>query len=64
MIFTWPVKTNTIDFSDVRITVSNGDAEMPSSAGLFPNVEINERNVRVLAGEFANKKVSCDPDAR
>ncbi|WP_194976489.1 cadherin repeat domain-containing protein [Aquiflexum lacus] len=64
MVISWPVRTNTIDLSDFRITVSNGDVVIPSAAGVFPNVEINERNVIVLAGEFANKKPSTDPDAR
>ena len=64
MVFTWPIKTNTIDLSDFRITVSNGDEITPSAAGVFPNFEINERNVVVLSGEFANKLPSSDPDSR
>ena len=64
MVFTWPVKTNTIDLSDFRITVSNGDEITPSAAGVAPNFEINERNVVVLSGEFANKLPSSDPNSR
>ena len=63
MVFTWPVKTNTIDLSDFRITVSNGEIT-PSAAGVTPNFEINERNVVVLSGEFANKLPSSDPNSR
>ena len=62
MVFTWPVKTNTIDLSDFRITVSNGDEITPSAAGVAPNFEINERNV--VSGEFANKLPSSDPNSR
>ncbi len=64
MVFSWPVKTNTIDLTDFKITVSNGEEITPSAVGCFPNVEVNERNTIVLAGEFANKRPSSDPDAR
>lgn len=64
VVFTWPVKTSTIDLTDFEITVSNGDVVTPSSVGSFPNVEINERNCITLGGEFANKKPSSDPDSR
>ncbi len=64
MVLSWPCKTSTIDLSDFKITVSNGDEVIPSSVGVFPNVEINERNTIVLVGEFGNKKPSADPESR
>lgn len=64
MVLSWPCKTNTLDLSDFKITVSNGEEITPSAVGCFPNVEINERNTIVLCGEFANKRPSSDPEAR
>jgi hypothetical protein len=64
MVLSWPCKTSTIDLDDFKITVSNGDEVTPSAVGVFPNVEISERNTIVMAGEFGNKKPSSDPEAR
>lgn len=64
MVLSWPCKTSTIDLSDFKITVSNGEEITPSAVGCFPNVEINERNTIVLVGEFANKRPSSDPGSR
>ncbi|MCR9051916.1 MAG: cadherin repeat domain-containing protein [Phaeodactylibacter xiamenensis] len=64
MVLSWPCKTSTIDLSDFKITVNNGEEITPSAVGCFPNVEINERNTIVLVGEFANKRPSSDPGSR
>ncbi len=64
MTLTWPVITSTIDLSDFKITVSNGDEVGVSAVGVFPNVEVNEQNTIVLYGEFGNRKPSSEPDAR
>jgi hypothetical protein len=55
VVFSWPLATETVDPSDFRLTLSNGETVFPHAAGMFPNWELNERNVVVLFGDFGNR---------
>ncbi len=63
IVFSWPVATETIDITDFQYTLSNGEIGVLSGITMFPNWELNERNVVVLYGEFANRGLSSEADA-
>ncbi len=62
--FSWPVLSHTVDVTDFQFILNTGDTIQAYMTGLWPNFENNERNCVVLFGEFANRKMSTDPDAR
>ena len=64
VVFSWPVVTNTLETTDFRYTLNTGETVVPDMVGMFPNWELNERNVVVLFGDFGNRLPSTDPDAR
>ena len=55
IVFSWPVATETIDITDFKYTLNNGEIGVLTGITMFPNWELNERNVVVLYGEFANR---------
>jgi hypothetical protein len=63
IVFSWPVATETVDVSDFQFTLSNGDTVFPNSVGMWPNWELNERNVVVAFGDFGNRGLSSEADA-
>ena len=63
IVFSWPVATETIDVTDFKYTLNNGEIGLLTGITMFPNWELNERNVVVLFGEFANRGSASDPDA-
>lgn len=63
VVFSWPVAGETVDPTDFRLTLNNGDTAVPHAAGLFPNWERNERNVVVLFGNFGNRGRAGETDA-
>lgn len=63
IVFSWPVATETIDITDFQYTLSNGEIGVLTGITMFPNWELNERNVVVLYGEFANRGFASEADA-
>jgi hypothetical protein len=61
IVFSWPVATDTMDVSDFRFTLSDGEVVTPHAAGMNPNWEDNERNTVVVFGDFGNRFPSDDP---
>jgi hypothetical protein len=62
IVFSWPVATETVDVSDFQFTLNTGEVVFPNSAGMWPNWELNERNVVVVFGDFGNRGLSSEPD--
>lgn len=63
IVFSWPVATETIDITDFQYTLNNGEIGLLTGITMFPNWELNERNVVVLYGEFANRGLAGEEDA-
>jgi hypothetical protein len=63
IVFSWPVATETIDITDFQYTLNNGELGLLTGITMFPNWELNERNVVVLYGEFANRGLASEEDA-
>ncbi|MFZ4661455.1 MAG: phospholipase [Caldilineaceae bacterium] len=63
IVFSWPVATETIDITDFQYTLNNGEIGLLTGITMFPNWELNERNVVVLYGEFANRGLASEEDA-
>ena len=63
IVFSWPVATETIDITDFQYTLNNGEIGVLTGITMFPNWELNERNVVVLYGEFANRGLASEADA-
>ena len=63
IVFSWPVATDTIDITDFKFTLNNGEIGVLTGITMFPNWELNERNVVVVYGEFANRGLASEPDA-
>lgn len=63
IVFSWPVATETVDLTDFQFTLNNGDIVFANSVGMWPNWELNERNVVVVFGEFGNRGLSSEEDA-
>jgi hypothetical protein len=53
--FSWPIRPSTLDASDFRVTLTNGEVVTPQLAAVFPNEEYNERAVAVLFGKFGDR---------
>ncbi|NJO82355.1 MAG: phospholipase [Blastochloris sp.] len=63
IVFSWPVASETVDMSDFQFTLNTGEVVFPNSAGMWPNWELNERNVVVVFGDFGNRGLSREDDA-
>jgi hypothetical protein len=63
IVFSWPVATETVDLTDFRFTLNTGETVFPSSIGMWPNWELNERNTVVAVGDFGNRGLSSEGDA-
>ena len=63
VVFSWPLATETVDPADFRLSLNTGESVFPHAAGMFPNWELNERNVVVLFGDFGNRGKPGEPDA-
>ena len=64
VVFSWPVRTNTLDPSQFRFTMNTGEVVGVDSISMTPNFELNERNVVVMFSDLGNRKSASDPDAR
>ncbi|MEL6404461.1 MAG: phospholipase [Chloroflexota bacterium] len=63
IVFSWPVATETVDLTDFQFTLNNGDIVFANSIGMWPNWELNERNVVVAFGDFGNRGFASEDDA-
>lgn len=63
IVFSWPVATETIDVSDFHFTLNTGDIGTLTGFTMFPNWELNERNVVVVMGELGNRGRGDEADA-
>jgi hypothetical protein len=63
IVFSWPVRTDTIDPAQYRITLSSGRVVYPEAAGIAPNWELDERNTVVVFGHFGNRLAYGEPGA-
>src|SRR5262249_26393517 len=63
IVFSWPVRTNTIDPLDFRFTLNTGQVVFPKTAGSWPNWELNERNTVVVFGHLGNRGLAGEPGA-
>jgi hypothetical protein len=52
-----------VDLTDFRFTLNTGDVNIANSGGMWPNWELNERNVVVVFGVFGNRGRSSEADA-
>lgn len=53
--FSWPIRPSTLDATDFRVTLSDGQTVTPQLAAVYPNAEYNERSTVVLFGHFGNR---------
>lgn len=63
IVFSWPVATETVDLTDFQFTLNTGEVVFANSVGMWPNWELNERNVVVVFGDFGNRGLSSEADA-
>ena len=63
IVFSWPVATESVDRTDFRFTLNTGEVVFANSVGMWPNWELNERNVVVVFGDFGNRGLSSEADA-
>lgn len=47
--------------TDFQFTPNTGEVVFPNSAGMWPNWELNERNVVVVFGDFGNRCAGVTP---
>ena len=64
VVFSWPVRTNSLDPSQFQFTMNTGEVVGVDSISMTPNFELNERNVVVMFSDLGNRKSASDPDAR
>ena len=62
IVFSWPVATETVDLTDFQFTLNTGDIVFANSIGMWPNWELNERNVVVAFSDFGNRGFSTEDD--
>jgi hypothetical protein len=63
IVFSWPVRTDTVDPNAFKFTLNTGRVVFPKAAGMNPNWELNERNVIVVFGQLGNRGIPGEPDA-
>jgi hypothetical protein len=63
IVFSWPVRSDTIDAESFQFTLSTGRTVIPDAAGIVPNWELNERNVVVVFGKFGNRGLAGESGA-
>ncbi|HEX2914602.1 MAG TPA: phospholipase [Chloroflexia bacterium] len=63
IVFSWPVRTDTVDPADFQFTLNTGRVVFPKAAGMIPNWELNERNVVVVFGQLGNRGRPGEPGA-
>jgi hypothetical protein len=63
IVFSWPVRSDTVDPADFQFTLNTGRVVFPKAAGMNPNWELNERNVVVVFGQLGNRGLPGEPGA-
>ncbi len=63
LVFSHPVLPTTVNSTDFLVTLSDGSHVVPLTAAFLPNLEFNERQTIVIAGEFGNRLQPGDPGA-
>jgi hypothetical protein len=63
IVFSWPVRSNSIDPLDFQFTLNTGQVVFPKAAGIWPNWELNERNTVVVFGHLGNRGLAGETGA-
>ena len=64
VVFSWPVRTDTLRPSQFRWTLNTGEAVGTDAITMTPNFEYNERNTVVMFTDLGNRGLPGEPDAR
>ena len=64
VVFSWPLRTNTIDPTQFLFTLNTGEQVGVDSVTMTPNFELNERNTVVMFSDLGNRASASEPDAR
>jgi hypothetical protein len=64
VVFSWPVRTDTLRPSQFRWTLNTGEVVGTDSITMTPNFEYNERNTVVMFTDLGNRGLPGEPDAR
>lgn len=63
IVFSWPVRTDTISADSFRFTLNTGEVRVPVGASTAPNWELGERNTVVVFGDLGNRGLPGEPGA-
>jgi hypothetical protein len=64
VVFSWPLRTDTLRPSQFRFTLNTGDEALVDTVTMTPNFELNERNTVVMFADLGNRGLPGEPDAR
>lgn len=64
VVFSWPVRTDTLRPSQFRFTLNNGEQPRVDVITMTPNFELSERNTVVMFADLGNRGLPDEPDAR
>ncbi len=64
VVFSWPILPSTLNHTDFLVTLNTGETLTPEAVSIFPNFEYNERHVAVIFGDFGNRLLPDENDAR
>jgi hypothetical protein len=64
VVFSWPVRTDTLRPSQFRFTLNNGEQPRADVITMTPNFELSERNTVVMFADLGNRGLPDEPDAR
>ena len=64
VVFSWPIRTDTLDPSQFRFTLNTGEVVGVDAITMTPNFELNERNTVVMFSDLGNRGQASDPNAR
>lgn len=63
IVFSHPLLPTRLNGTDFAVTLSDGRVVTPQVAAFLPNLEFNERQTVVIAGEFGNRLAPGQPGA-
>jgi hypothetical protein len=64
VVFSWPVRTDTLRPSQFRFTLNTGEVVVVGVITMTPNFELNERNTVVMFADLGNRGLPGETDAR
>jgi hypothetical protein len=64
VVFSWPVRTDTLRPSQFRFTLNTGEVVDVGVITMMPNFELNERNTVVMFADLGNRGLPGEQDAR